>query len=179
MIGAGLSAAMSAAGGMGGGAGGAAGAAAADMGMQLLGRAAGAGGQYAGAIAGGLLETFSLNDSALGDPSSSWAGRLLGAAAGVRPALPNTAGEMGGEQNENMAEGGKEPPGALEGQPPGPLTPEQAAQAAAGGDGGSVDNSSSTTNNVTLVNPQVRDVDSGMRTAQSHLASQSAARQPR
>ena len=76
-----------------------------------------------GAAAGGLMETFSLNDSALADPSASWLGRIATAATGVRPALPNAAGMMGGEQNPNMAEGGKDKE-----EPPGPLTPEQAAR---------------------------------------------------
>ncbi|MCV7154347.1 hypothetical protein [Mycolicibacterium pyrenivorans] len=70
-------------------------------------------GGFQSAMAGyetAIGETFMLNGSALGDPSASWLGRLAGAAAGVRPALPNTAGEMGGEQNENMAEAGKKPP---------------------------------------------------------------------
>lgn len=131
LIGSLMSAAMSAAGsasgaaGAGGGAGGAAASAAAEIGMQLLGRAAGAAGQYAGAAAGGLLETFSLNDSALADPGRSWLGRLMIAGAGMRPALPNTAGALGGKQNENMAEGGQ--------QPPPPMSPEQAAAAQAAG----------------------------------------------
>ncbi|GAA1681719.1 hypothetical protein MMUR_05440 [Mycolicibacterium murale] len=115
------------AGSMAGGMGGALGAAGSDMAMQLIGRGIGAAGQYMGNAVSGVLETVLPNGSALGDPSSSWAGRLLGAAAGVKPALPNTAGALGGEQNPNMAEAGKKP-----------LTPAQAqagaeAKAASGG----------------------------------------------
>lgn len=173
IIGAAMSSAASAAGGMGSfGAGGAAAGAVSDIAIQEIGRAIGAGGQYVGAAFGGLLETLSLNDSALGDPSNSWFGRIGTAAAGVRPALPNSAGMLGGAQNPNMAEGGKA-------KPPGPLTPEQAKeqQAAQAGAGGNVDNSQ--TNNVTIQNPQTRDLDGSMRDAQTALGNQQAARQPR
>lgn len=117
-------AASGAAMGMDGGAGGAVASAMAGIGIQEIQRAISAGGQYVGALAGGLLETFSLNDSALADPGKSWLGRIGVAVAGARPALPNSAGEMGGKENKNMAEGGKKPPG--------PMSPQQAK----GGKGG-------------------------------------------
>lgn len=115
------------AGSMAGGMGGGMGAAGADLAMQLIGRGIGAAGQYVGNAVSAGLETFLPNGSALGDPSSSWGGRILGAVAGVKPALPNTAGALGGEQNPNMAEAGKKA-----------LTPAQAqagadARAASGG----------------------------------------------
>ncbi len=100
------------------GAGGAVASAMAQVGIDELNLAAGKIGQYAGAVVGGGLETFSLNDSALADPGRNWFGRLAIAAAGARPAMANTAGMLGGEQNPSMAEGGKPPP---------PLDPKQAA----------------------------------------------------
>ena len=173
IIGAAVSQAAGAAGGMGSmGMGGGAASAASDMAMQLIGRAVGAAGQYAGNAVGGLLETFSLNDSALGDPSASWFGRLAGAAAGIRPALPNSAGEMGGEANPNMAEGGKEQPE----QPPGPLSPQQAEAMKnaekAGGEGNTVNNNINVTNNR-------QTEDQTGRVVQDHLNAGQAAVQPR
>lgn len=174
LIGSALSGAMGAAGGAAGGFGGGAAAAGSQMAMQLLGRAAGAVGQYAGNAVGGVLETFMLNGSALGDPSSSWVGRILGGIAGVRPSLPNTAGEMGGKDNPNMAEAGKKPP-------PGPLTPQQAeaqqkamgaaAKAGKGGDGTTINNNVNVTNN--------RATEDGTGQAiQAHLNAGQAAVQP-
>ena len=174
LIGSALSGAMGAAGGAAGGFGGGAAAAGSQMAMQLLGRAAGAAGQYAGNAVGGVLETFMLNGSALGDPSSSWVGRILGGIAGVRPSLPNTAGEMGGKDNPNMAEAGKKPP-------PGPLTPQQAeaqqkamgaaAKAGKGGDGTTINNNVNVTNN--------RATEDGTGQAiQAHLNAGQAAVQP-
>lgn len=168
--------AADAGGGMGGGSAGAAVASAfADIGIAELQRAAGAAGQYVGALAGGALETFSLNQSALADPGSSWLGRLAIAAAGARPALPNTAGEMGGQENPNMIEGGKP-------QPPGPMTPQEADAAKAGAaeaGAGGADNSTTFNNNVTINNPQTKNVPSSMGQAQNALIAQQAARQPR
>jgi hypothetical protein len=160
--------------GMDGGMGGAAASAVAQIGIQEIQRAIGAGAQYAGALAGGLLETFSLNDSALGDPSKSWLGKIAGVVAGVRPSLPNTAGKQGGEQNPNMAEAGKE-------QPPGPLTPEQsaeqkAADAANGGQGGGTTNT--VNNNVSVTNQGATEDYTG-QTIQAHLGAQAMAGQPR
>lgn len=153
------------------GAGGGAGGAAADIGMQLIGRAIGAGGQYAGNAVTGLMETFALNDSALADPGKSWLGRLGIAAAGMRPALPNTAGALGGEQNAAMAEGGKP-------QPPGPLTPQeasekQAADAKGGGDGKPGD-----TTNITVNNQRATEDGTG-RDIQASLGANQSSKQPR
>ncbi|MGB3352685.1 MAG: hypothetical protein WBB00_07915 [Mycobacterium sp.] len=63
------------------------------MGMELLNRTVGYGGQVAGIAAGGLLETFGLSGSALGDPSQSWIGKVLSGFAGARPAEAPTAGK--------------------------------------------------------------------------------------
>ena len=179
MLGSAVSSAAGAAGtaagmGMDGGAGGAVASAVADMGIQQLQRAAAAGGQYVGALVGGLIETGSLNGSALGDPSSSWFGRIAAAVPGVRPALPNSAGMLGGEQNPNMAEAGK-PPGPME-QPPGPLTPEQASagKAADQAGGGTINNSQ--TNNVTLAPDPNRNVDGQMRDVNTALSNQNFAK---
>ncbi|MGU3497724.1 hypothetical protein [Mycobacterium sp. C31M] len=62
------------------------------------------------------------------------------------------------------------------------MTPEQAAaqQAAQGGQsgqGGNVDNSQ--TNNVTVNNPQTRDMDGARRDVQTSQGNQQSARQPR
>ena len=161
--------------GMDGGMGGAAASAVAQIGIQEIQRAAGAVGQYAGAAVGGLMETFSLNDSALGDPSRSWLGKIAGAAAGVRPALPNSAGGEG----KPMAEAGKEkdqPSG-----PPGPLTPEQAdatkaADAEKNGGGGGTTNT--VNNNVNVTNQGASEDYTG-QTIQAHLGAQAMAGQPR
>lgn len=162
--------------GMDGGMGGAAASAVAQIGIQEIQRAAGAVGQYAGAAVGGLMETFSLNDSALGDPSRSWLGKIAGAAAGVRPALPNSAGQDGGKQNPNMAEGGKDKPEA-----PGPLSPEQAdatkaADAEKNGGGGGTTNT--VNNNVNVTNQGASEDYTG-QTIQAHLGAQAMAGQPR
>jgi hypothetical protein len=163
--------------GMDGGMGGAAASAVAQIGIQEIQRAAGAVGQYAGAAVGGLMETFSLNDSALGDPSRSWLGKIAGAAAGVRPALPNAAGAEGGGQNQNMAEGGKE----KKDQPPGPLTPEQAdaTKAADAEKGGGSGGTTNTVNNNVNVTNQGATEDYTGQTIQAHLGAQAMAGQPR
>jgi hypothetical protein len=146
--------------------------AAADIGMQEINRAVGAMGQYAGNAVGGALETLSLNDSALADPGKSWFGRLAIAAAGMRPALPNSAGEQGGKENKNMAEGGKPPP---------PLTPEQAAIGHAAKNTGDPNQQGGNDNSthIEIHNPQTRSLDGSMRDAQSHLGATQAAKQPR
>ncbi|ORB26621.1 hypothetical protein BST38_25495 [Mycolicibacterium parafortuitum] len=177
ILGAALSTAAGAAGGAGSfGAGGGAASAAADLGMQLLGRAAGAVGQYAGNLVGAGLETFALNGSALGDPSSSWIGRILGGIAGARPALPNTAGALGGEENPNMAEGGKPK------QANGPLTPEQAAlqqkALASAGKAGASGTTNNTTNNINVTNNRAREDGTGQM-IQAHLNAGQASVQPR
>ncbi|MGQ9348952.1 transglycosylase family protein [Mycolicibacterium gilvum] len=173
LIGSALSGAMGAAGGAAGGFGGGAAAAGGQMAMQLLGRAAGAVGQYAGNAVGGVLETFMLNGSALGDPSTSWVGRILGGIAGVRPQLPNSAGEMGGKDNPNMAEAGKKPAG--------PLTPEQvAAQQKAMGAAGKAGKGDGNTinNNINVTNNRAREDGTG-QAIQAHLNAGQAAVQPR
>lgn len=160
--------------GMDGGMGGAAASAVAQIGIQQIQRAIGAGAQYAGALAGGLLETFSLNDSALGDPSKSWLGKIAGVVAGVRPSLPNTAGKQGGEQNPNMAEAGKDQPPAL--------TPQQAAEQkaadAANGGQGQGANGTTINNNVSVTNQRATEDYTG-QVVQAHLGAQAMAGQPR
>ncbi|WP_293308893.1 phage tail tape measure protein [Mycolicibacterium sp.] len=166
-------AASGAAMGMDGGAGGAIASAAASIGIQEIQRAAGAVGQYAGALAGGVLETFSLNDSALGDPSKSWLGKIGGAIAGVRPSLPNSAGKEGGAANPNMAEAGKKV------DAPGPLTPQQAsdqkAQDAANQQAGQ-GNSTTINNNVSVTNQKATEDYTG-QVVQAHLGAQAMAGQ--
>ena len=171
-------AASGAAMGMDGGAGGAVASAMAGIGIQEIQRAISAGGQYVGALAGGLLETFSLNDSALADPGKSWLGRIGIAAAGARPALPNSAGEMGGKENKNMAEGGKKPPG--------PMSPQQAKggkggqPGADGANGSNVGKGNGDTFNMSVVNnnndtrfdPTHNDI-------QNMMSASQASRQPR
>lgn len=152
---------------------GAGGGAAADLGMKLIGRAIGAGGQYVGNAVGGAMETFMLNDSALGDPGKSWLGKLAIAGAGARPALPNSAGALGGEQNAAMAEGGK-PPAA-------PLTPEQAkAKEAEGGGAGNAAAKQGDTNtyNTTVNNSRATEDGTG-RDVQAALGATQASKQPR
>lgn len=140
--------------GMDGGAGGAVASAAAQIGIQEGMRAIAYAGQLAGIGVSGLMETFSLNDSALADPGKSWLGRIAMGVAGARPALPNSAGASGGTENKNMAESGKpaEPPA-----PPGSVDPKQLPNGGAAGSegqsgaGGNVDNSvtiNHTSNNV-------------------------------
>jgi TP901 family phage tail tape measure protein len=165
-----IGAAMSAAGSMAGGLGGGVAAAGSDMAMQLIGRAIGAGGQYMGNLVGAGIETFLPNGSALGDPSSSWFGRLAGAAAGIRPSLPNTAGALGGEQNKAMAEAGKKP-----------LTPEQAkagadALAASGGKESAVGKGGDTYN-IDVKNTRAREDGTG-RDIQNSLMAGKAAQAP-
>ena len=171
-------AASGAAMGMDGGAGGAVASAMAGIGIQEIQRAISAGGQYVGALAGGLLETFSLNDSALADPGKSWLGRIGVAVAGARPALPNSAGEMGGKENKNMAEGGKKPPG--------PMSPQQAKggkggqPGADGANGSNVGKGNGDTFNMSVVNnnndtrfdPTHNDI-------QNMMSASQASRQPR
>ena len=170
-------AASGAAMGMDGGAGGAVASAMAGIGIQEIQRAISAGGQYVGALAGGLLETFSLNDSALADPGKSWLGRIAIAAAGARPALPNTAGEMGGKENKNMAEGGKKPPG--------PMTPAQAkagknGQPGADGEGSAVGGGRGDTFNLQVTNNNNNTrFDPSHNDMQNLMSASAASRQPR
>jgi TP901 family phage tail tape measure protein len=80
----------------------------AQIGIDEINRGIQAAGQIAGIGASGLLQTFSLNDSPLADPSKSWGGRLLVAASGAKASLPNMAG---------MLTPGQNPDGKTEGQP--------------------------------------------------------------
>lgn len=171
-------AASGAAGGMDGGMGGAAASAMAGIGIQEIQRAISAGGQYVGALAGGLLETFSLNDSALADPGKSWLGRIGVAVAGARPALPNSAGEMGGKENKNMAEGGKKPPG--------PMSPQQAKggkggqPGADGANGSNVGKGDGTTYNLSVTNNNNNTrFDPTHNDMQNLMSASAASRQPR
>ena len=163
--------------GMDGGMGGAAVSAITQIGIQEAQRAIGAGAQYEGALAGGLLETFSLNDSALGDPSKSWLGKIGGAIAGIRPSLPNSAGKEGGAANPNMAEAGKKV------DAPGPLTPQQAADqkaadAANNGGKGGPGNGTTINNNVNVTNQKASEDYTG-QVVQAHLGAQAMAGLPR
>lgn len=143
----------------------------AQIGIDLINRAVGAAGQYAGNAVGGVMETFMLNDSALADPGKSWLGKLAIGAAGARPALPNSAGSLGGAQNAAMAEAGKKPP-------PGPLTPEQAqAQQANGGAGGDPAKAGDTTN-ISVTNNRATEDGTG-RDIQASLGANQASKQPR
>ena len=106
---------------------------------------------YAGQLAGigvsGLMETFSLNDSAPADPGNSWLGRIAMGVAGARPALPNSAGASGGTENKDMAESGKggEPPA-----PPGSVDPKQLPNGAAGSEGQSGATGNTINNNTSI-----------------------------
>ncbi|AIY32386.1 tape measure protein [Mycobacterium phage Porcelain] len=74
--------------------------AAAQMAMQLIQRTIKYGGEVAAIGVEGLMETFTLGDSALGDMSKSWFGRLLGGLSQAKPALGGSAGK----QDEKSAE---------------------------------------------------------------------------
>lgn len=98
------------------GSGGAA-SAAVDLATQEANRAAGYVGQLAGIGAEGLLETFSLNDSALSDPSKSLPGKVIFGIAGAHPNLPNSAGQSqpplqkDDQQNGGQKQGDNQFPG--------------------------------------------------------------------
>jgi hypothetical protein len=66
--------------------------AAAQPAMQLINRAIGYGGQLVGIGMEGLLETFTLNDSKLGDPTNSLFGKVALGIAGAHPSPKNSAG---------------------------------------------------------------------------------------
>ena len=74
-------------------------------------------GQLAGIGAEGLLETFSLNDSALSDPSKSLPGKVIFGIAGAHPNLPNSAGQSqpplqkDDQQNGGQKQGDNQFPG--------------------------------------------------------------------
>lgn len=88
------SAAGMAAGMFTGGGGGAAASAASQIGIDLMNRAIGFGGQAVGIGIQGLMDTFLPVESELADPSRGWIGRIMGAVAGVRPAAENVAGSL-------------------------------------------------------------------------------------
>ncbi|WP_196806427.1 hypothetical protein [Mycobacterium simiae] len=88
---------------------------AAQIGIDEINRGIQFAGEVAGIGASGLLQTFMLNDSPLADPSKSWGGRILSAAAGAKAALPNMAG---------MANPGQDPNGNTPNQPKGAGQPD-------------------------------------------------------
>lgn len=93
---------ISAAGAAGAPFGGQAASAAAQMGIQLINRAAGYAGQVAGIGVSGLLETaFPSGDNPLSSIGNSWLGKALGGIVGARPALPNMAGQKDAPPNPN------------------------------------------------------------------------------
>lgn len=85
----------------------------AQIGIDEMNRAIQAGAQLAGIGVEGLMETFLPVESELADPARGWAGRILGAFAGVKPVAENVAGLLGGGTDQQG--------------PQGPLTPEQVA----------------------------------------------------
>ncbi len=93
--------AASAAGGMapGGGAAGALAAQAAQIGIDEINRGITAGSAIGADLVSALPQTFKLNDSALGDPSNTWRGRIMQAVAGAKPSTPNMAGMSAPGQN--------------------------------------------------------------------------------
>jgi hypothetical protein len=88
LIGSAEGAASMAAGAVTGGAGGQA----ASSAFSLINRAIGYGGQLVGIGLEGLLETFTLNDSKLGDPTNSLFGKVALGIAGAHPSPSNSAG---------------------------------------------------------------------------------------
>ena len=89
---------------------------AAQTGMKLANRSIQYGGQLAAIGVSGLLETFGLSDSAIGDPSKSWLGRAVAGLSGAKPATPGSAGqtqapapkqEQQGDPNDPNAHGQK------------------------------------------------------------------------
>jgi hypothetical protein len=76
---------------------------AAETAMKLITRSIGFGGQLASIGASGLLETFGLNDTELGDLSKSWLGRAAAGIAGVGAALPGSAGQTKVAQDQSTS----------------------------------------------------------------------------
>lgn len=91
---------------------------AAQTGLQLANRAIAYGGQVAGILAGGLMETF-LPTGGSELANHNWFTRIAGGLAGARPALPNTAG---GKQPGVKAQGA--PSDAQPVQPAAPINVE-------------------------------------------------------
>lgn len=92
----GIGAAAGGAGALGAAAGGGGGGKGGDVAMAEANRAVGFLGQLAGIGAEGLLETFSLNDSPIADPSKSLFGKIAFGMAGAHPSGNNSAGSAGG-----------------------------------------------------------------------------------
>ncbi|QBI98668.1 tape measure protein [Mycobacterium phage Bobby] len=76
--------------------------AAAQMAMQLIQRGIKYGGQVASIGVEGLFETLTLGDSALGDMSKSWFGRLLSGFSSAKPAIGGSAGKAGERQEKEQ-----------------------------------------------------------------------------
>lgn len=88
--------------------------AAAQMAMELINRTIGYGGQVAGIAVDGLMETFSVGDTALGDLGNSWLGRVASGLAGAGFALPNSAGnteqpmQQQGDRQQQIQQAGEQ-----------------------------------------------------------------------
>ena len=97
------------------GAGGAA-SAATDILTEEANRAVGYVGQLAGIGMSGLLETFSLNDSPIADPSKSLFGKLALGFAGAHASPGNSAGQTAAplkpeDEKDKQQQDGQQPPG--------------------------------------------------------------------
>lgn len=90
---------------------------AASTAMQLIQRSIQFGGQVAAIGVQGLMETFGLSDSVLGDPQMSWMGRLAAGFAGARPALPSSAGQTQAPVQPQQHAGSGQAPGPQPGGP--------------------------------------------------------------
>jgi hypothetical protein len=101
------------------------GGAAAQIAMQMIQRTIQYGGEVAGALVQGGLDTLSVSDPDGGPGASlndSWLGRLGGALASAAPALPTTAGKADQQQQpQNPVDPNTTQHGTGKGQPPGPL----------------------------------------------------------
>lgn len=96
---------------------------AAQTGIKLANRAIQFGGQVAGIGMQGLMQTF-LPTGASELANNNWATRLIGAAAGAAPALPNLAGKSASTEplQPNQVDPNTQQHGQGQGQPPGPIT---------------------------------------------------------
>lgn len=81
---------------------------AAQTAMKLINRSIQYGSQVASIGVSGLLETFGLNDTQLGDPSKSWLGRAAAGVAGAAPALPTSAGQSKPPADPNQNKDGQQ-----------------------------------------------------------------------
>lgn len=88
--------------------------AAAQMAMELINRTIGYAGQVAGIGVDGLMETFSVGDTALGDLGNSWLGKIAAGFAGAGMALPNSAGnteqpmQQQGDRQQQIQQAGQQ-----------------------------------------------------------------------